>query len=186
MEKIKITLEINKKLTKLYEGMTYQVMPYILLEDKLQIVESYLESLFANTDATKNYLTAEYSLMLSVIDFCTNIDIDDEDIIKKLVATGLWDDIRKSIVNYNEFRGELDKIVKMKQFENSVSSNLNALILRIYDFIENISELDFSENGMKQLSEGFEKLSKNVDGLKNTFGEGAPEKKSRGRPKKNV
>ena len=184
MEKIKISLDVNKQETKVCDGMAYQIVPYLSLESKLQIIEPYLESLFADANIAKNYLIAEYSLMVSVVDFCTNIDIEDEDIIGKLVSTGLWDEIRKNIINYNEFRKELETIVEMRKEQDSVFSNLNDLIFRIGDFITNISQLDFSENGMKELAKGFESLNKNVDGLKNTFGE-EPKKRGRGRPKKN-
>lgn len=184
MEKIKITIPESDFINKKYEGMSYMVAPYISLENKIAIVENYLDSLFSQNNIAQSYFTAEYSLILSIVDLCTNISIDDEDIINKLVSTGLWDDISGCIVNFKSFREDLDKIIALKTNEISLESNANALISKVYELVENISKVDFSENGMKSLAENFGKLSQNVDSLKNTFGD-EPEKKGRGRPKKN-
>jgi hypothetical protein len=170
-----------------HNGIEYLVSPYISLENKLQIIQSYVDALFAEGDAVRNLVTAEYALMLSVTDLCTNIDIGIEDIVNKLVFTGFWDEIRSHILNYEEFRDELDAVVGMKYDEMSISSSLNALIAKASAFLDNLSKLDLSENGIKALVEAYGDLEKNVNGLKNTFGEtNAAEKRKRGRPKKNV
>ena len=183
MEKIKITSTESIFIDRKLPDVSYKLKMYLALEDKLKIAETYLDSIFSKEGVALAYLTAEYSLMLSVVDYCTNIDINDEDILNKLIFLGIWDDIRQNIKNYEEFRKELESIVAGKRMEISLESNINALVMRAYDFIEGISQLDFSENGMKQLSENFGELSKNVDSLKNGFFD-EPEKKRRGRPKK--
>jgi len=187
MDKIRIELNELPLIAKIYNGMTLNISPYISIENKLQIIETYLDALFAGNNVSQNYIAAEYSLMLSVVDLCTNIEISDTDIIQKLIFTGLWDEIRLSIKNYNEFRRELDDVVKMKYNEMSILSNLNTLILKISGVVDNISKIDLSENGIKQLAESYQELTKNVGNLQNTFGEGDHvEKRGRGKPKKDV
>ncbi|MDD4877197.1 MAG: hypothetical protein PHQ86_08755 [Dehalococcoidales bacterium] len=187
MDKIKIELNELPLIAKIYNGMTLNIYPYISIENKLQIIETYLDALFAENNVSQNYVTAEYSLMLSIVDLCTNIEIGDADIIQKLIFTGLWDEIRSSIKNYSEFRQELNDVVKMKYNEMSILSNLNILISKISGVVDNISKLDLSENGIKQLTESYQELTKNVGNLQNTFGEGDyVEKRGRGRPKKDV
>ena len=187
MDKIKIELNEIPLVAKIYNGMTLNISPYISIENKLQIIEIYLDALFAGNNISQNYVTAEYSLMLAVVDLCTNIETDDTDIIQKLIFTGAWDEIKSSIKNYGEFRQELKDVVEMKYNEMSISSNINALILKVSGLVDNISKLDLSENGIKQLTESYQELTKNVGNLQNTFGEGDNvKKKGRGKSNKDV
>ena len=186
MDKVHLELKEIPFEDKRHNGVGFKVIPYISLENKLQLIETYLDSLFAEGDAHKRFITAEYALMLSVTELCTNIAVDDEDIINKLVYTGVWDGIRENIVNYDEFREELDAVVGMKYDEMSISSGLNALIAKVSKFIENISQMDLSDNGIKALTDSFQSLEKGVGELKTTFGDNGNAQPKKGRPRKNA
>jgi hypothetical protein len=186
MEKVNIELKELPIISKIHNGITINIYPYISIENKLEIIKTYLDALFSDGSVTANYIMAEYSLILSVVNLCTNINIDHHDIITKIVFTGLWDEIKSDIKNYNDFRKELDEIIKIKRNDMSLSSNLNILILKISDFIDNISKLDLSENGIKQLTDSYKTLQDNVGELNKTLGNNNVVSKKRERSKKDV
>jgi predicted RNase H-like nuclease (RuvC/YqgF family) len=181
MEKINITLKEDQNCSILYGNMTIEIYPYMSLNNKLEIIGSYVDTLFKGNDIGDNYITAEYILMLSVIDKCTNININDSDIIGHPSFSGLWESIKSNIKNYSEFRNELDKIVELKQKDKSVSAELNRIVYKISGFINELSKMDLSENGIKQLLETYGELTSNIDDLNKTLGNN-----KRGKTKKNV
>jgi hypothetical protein len=135
------------------------VYPYIELGMKSTLLNNYVTSYFGIGDFVDQYIQAEYGLMLSIIDNFTNVKMDDETgvsiDIDGLVNSGLWDDIKSKIVNYGELRNDIDVVVKrisdQYALERSIGTVVDGIAQKAYSFLEKISNMDLSEEGIKKL-----------------------------------
>jgi hypothetical protein len=148
MDKIKVVFpEIKYAIVFLDhdEGKSIRVKPFMDTFDKRIILSSYFESV--ETDAVERYIENEAGLMLATLDRMTNIDYEAIE-IDKLVSSGLWYKIKGAIINFAELQRDIEKISQHKNLEGK----LNQMIDKVGLFIDNISKLDWSPEGVQSLA----------------------------------
>ena len=186
-EKVLLSIKPDEHIIMRENDMNIYVRPYISLGDKITISQIYMDTLFKDGDISSNYVSANYMLKYGIIEACTNIDRSSEDIVDMLVGDGKWNEIKEKILDYEEFVCGLDTMVEMHIARNSIGGKLNDLIDQASNFLFDISQMDLSENGIKQLAKQFGELQRGVNELQSTLGrepEPQPAKKKRGRPPK--
>ena len=162
MEKKEITILPKKDVVFDFGNMTdIRVSSFLSVDVKRQIAEAYLSAFFNIDDSeglSLNELMAEYALVLSIVDLCTNLSVDFSGSFEKfdnLIGSGLWEKIESSISNYDEFRSQLNNMVKHIRedvaLEKSVGSVLEKLVGIVNEGIKKISELDISSEKIADL-----------------------------------
>jgi hypothetical protein len=151
-----------------------EIMPYISPVTEALLIQSYVDSYFMDNSIIDNFLQAEWGLVLRVIDYMTSVKIvEDENSasLESLITSGLWKSVRGEIENYEEFRNNLDKVVRdikeQKALEISVGSVLNNVSNKIIQFVEKIQEVDLSQEGIQKLVSDLKLEANKFD---NTFG----------------
>lgn len=159
MEKKEITIKSMKPVFFDYGNMTeIEVKPYISIDEKRRIAEAYLASFFdsdSENSISLNEFQAEYALILATVDLCTNLSIDfsgDFEKFDNLISSGLWNQIKESILNYNEFRLQIDSIVKHVREDIAVEKSTGAILEKIVDslndILKKVSSSDFSQEAI--------------------------------------
>ena len=164
MDKKKISLESPKNVNLTYGETVIKVKPFISMEEQVELIRNYIEQYFQvspllNTE--KNYLMAEYGLMLAIVDMCTDIMLFENDkpilTIDEILATDLWDTIRNKIVNYYEFSEKLNRIVSDIKQENeskmSLGYVLDGLAERVENAISSLMTFEPTEENMGKIKE---------------------------------
>lgn len=148
------------------------VIPYISLKNKTKFIMDYVDTYFNTEDKVTSYVLSEYTMILSIVDTLTSIKIsgdnkEDSIDIDTLIASGLWSSIKDKIKNFDEFRFDLDLIIKIiteqKMIEKSVGNILDKTSNSIIAFLDKISKLDFSQEGVTQLVEKLGEEAKKYD-----------------------
>ncbi len=144
-------------------GSVVKVKTYLSRSDQEVLTEVYLERYFS--DKTSHVLDAEYSLMLNVIDLCTDIEMVEE---KDGALSALFtvDNILsnfefikairdKTLVNYGEYRALLHKTIEEEKEKRRLEVSLGKVISSIYaklsDLMDNILEFDSSEESLNRI-----------------------------------
>jgi len=162
MEKIKVDFP-EKEVVKFYFGKNeILVNKYLSLDVKYLLINNFAESLilskYNDNMFWEKYVSAKYELILGIVDKCTNVDISQDDIIENLISTGLWDRISSNIKNLSEFQCELDEILDYSFTLREIESNsMSKIGEKISEFINKVSEIDFSSEAVKQLIEELNK-----------------------------
>lgn len=155
MEKQAIKIDYKKPVKIDFNDQEVIVVPYIDMTTRIVIIKNYVGMLFGAGDPPSNLVGAEYALMLGVLDSNTNVDISNEIDIDAIVGSGLWDLVRNKIENYQELRSEIGSIVRQVReeiaFEKSMGNSFDKIAKSIEKFFQNISNLDLSESGIKDL-----------------------------------
>lgn len=180
MNKVKFKFEENKPISiGTYDGNEVLVIPYIPYEAQLSLVSQYLSTYFyseSNETSDKflseyNYFGAEYELMMNIVDDFTNIMVfgsGEEPIFDSdgFLSSGLWEDIKASIRNYDDLISMIYIVVSSvkeeKYQKNSFREALNEATKIITEFVEGLSNIEMTEEGfkgiIKQISEVGETL----------------------------
>jgi len=131
------------------------VDPFISDGDQRALIQIYLDELFSSeNNGNYSVLNAENSLLVNIIDLCTDIQLVEEiegkstalfttntlyanmDFVKKVIS---------SIINYDEFKSTLYRTVEMKLEEKRLSlalgSKLESLYNQLISFIDGISDM---------------------------------------------
>jgi hypothetical protein len=155
IKKHEIVLESKKWIRTDFGNNEILINPYISLKNKMELFRIYLDSFF-DKEIYISYLEAEYSLIFAIVDLCTDINIEGLK-IDTVVNSGLWAFVKKNIENYDEFRFELHSVVQyMRENEiarKSVGGVIDNASIKILDFLEKISSLDISQDGVMKLIE---------------------------------
>jgi hypothetical protein len=149
------------------------IMPYISLKDGTKFITDYI-SIFFRDEHTQlaNYILSEYALMLSIIDNLTSIEVYGENTeanvnIDSLIYSGLWESIKGNIKNYNQFRTDLNNVIKMmneqRMLEKSVGGVLDDLSRRVVQFFDKVSDLDLSKEKVTELIDTIQAEAKKYD-----------------------
>ncbi len=146
------------------------VKPYLDMVQKIKYIEEYLDNFYGLESVVNNYFIAEYALIMQIVDCQTDIRIEnlDPDIV---IRSGLWDEIRKSLINYDEFRKELNIVLGLYQEERrlreSVGFVLKDFVTKISNILENISKLDVEtlRDVSIEFTEKLEELNNKVPGI---------------------
>ena len=142
-----------------FQSNEIEVMQYIPEEVKLELSKRYIQFLAGGEDHASNYFVAEWSIILGVIDYCTNINVfDDKDgktpmAMSNIVESGLWDRIRASIINYNEFRKDLKEV-----YQSSIG--FAAIEKKTIELLNSVAEIDVSADGIADLMKKFNQTTK--------------------------
>jgi hypothetical protein len=184
MEKIQIKFP-GKTTEEFYvDGQKIIVKKYISLEDKYTVISNLMTTISSGIFWT-DYIQAKYEMILAIVDMCTNISIsiEQENLVENIISSGLWDNIKSRIVNYNEFEKEIfdiqEFIIKYKAIEISENSAINKVAEKILELLNKFSELDFSKEGMRSLLDEFKKETSKLSEIYPTIKEEKPVRKKR-------
>jgi hypothetical protein len=151
MEKQKINIRPEKNIILDFQGNEIIIEPYIKLSNKFVLMETYLDGFFDETsNMASRYLKAKNSCILGIIDLQTNIDISNLN-IDLVLGSKLWDAIKIKISNYEELETEINTVVKYILDQKSISVSFDRIALQISQFMDKISQLDLSKEGMAEL-----------------------------------
>lgn len=154
--KQKIVLENKEPIVVNFNGVEILVNPYITLDDKIKLIKIYLDSYFSSGEFYLSYLSAEYSIVLAIMDLCTNIDITGIK-VDEIINSGLWDEIIPNITNYWEFKEDLGSVIKAMRedivAQKSVGSVIENASNKISMIIDKMMEIDISQDGINKLIE---------------------------------
>jgi len=194
-------IELKKKIvfkkaeteTILYgsDRIPVSINPYISLANKSILMQNYIDIMFEDSELSiaDRYLQAEYALILGTVDLCTDIEISDD--INDFFESGIWEQIKPYIKNYEEFKLDIEKVMSIARediaLEKSIGTTIDKLALWIYGFLENISELDLSESGITKLLQSYATEAERLNKIIPVVKQEEPKKeapKKRGRPKK--
>jgi hypothetical protein len=191
-EKITLNLKVDRD-SFLFDGVLIKCDSYISLENKLTLLYDYAKTIydsltgvvFEGKDIVDAHITAEYTMILGIVQLCTNISIEGENAVdvNKLIGSGLWDNIRNRIVNYEEFRNDVEKVkslvVEKIKYDNSTNEKLNIIFDKISMFLDNFSKFDMKEftEKINEFQEELKKLNETVPGI--TSDKVTPKRKSK-------
>lgn len=196
MEKVSLAVKAYKNKTIEYNGVEFEISPFLTLAEQAFLIERYLEEYFSElqenvvANGVFRVLDAEIGLMNAIFQMKTNVD--PESLLNDVYADSvLLNLIAGEIVNYESFRRLLDKFVEDKvrerELETSVGHAFNTLFEKGMDLLQGFSALKpeeiekARETGLELIKE----LEKNSL-LNPDFSEGKkPTKRGRGRPRKN-
>jgi hypothetical protein len=140
--------------------------PYISPVNQVRLLKDYIETYFSSDNFADNSLLAEWGLILGVIDKQTSIPIkvdtsqeefkDVKNIdLESIITSGLWDDIRERVLNFPELKSNIAKVVsrieKQKEINKSVGAVLDNLSNKLMVFLDKVSSIDMSSEGVKSL-----------------------------------
>ena len=169
----KKSIEIKKTAKPIvveFQGQEITVLPYLTLETKKTLMMYYLSTMNDYNPIEDNFLVAENSLILGIIDHQTDIEIDNifhrvenENVkvsIDEIISSGLWDLVKANLVNLAEFKIEIDKVVKLARediaIQKSVGMTFDKLSNGIMNFLSKISEVDLSKEGVSKILEALD------------------------------
>jgi len=189
IEKKSIFLSFPDSEVLKFNNIKIILRPYLTINEKSSIIKEYIDILFDpdNDNIIDKYLCAENTLILHIMDVCTNLKIDENIGVDLIIESGLWNNVRERIAKYGIFRNDLEKIIDFVREQNvinkSVGNILDKFAIKVMDILNQIPDLD--TNSVKEAAEKFtmelEKLNQTVPGITKTVVK-APLK--RGRKKK--
>jgi hypothetical protein len=157
--------EINFGSQKIYVDV------YLSIEKKVILLSNYMTSLYQERNFVSNYIEAEYSLILGILDFCTNIDINMSGSnafdLNMILATGVFKDIKDKIINYSELRNDISRLIELNNGKKSIGYKFDTVADKLISFLDSLSKIDLTEAGMKKL---IDNLGKEVKQLNKTIG----------------
>jgi hypothetical protein len=153
------------------KGNEVIVDPYISMENKKALMQAYID-IMINEDVAwaDRYVMAEYMLMGSIIELNTSFNTTGV-LTNTLENSELWLMVRNNIRNYNEFKSEIETVVRYArediQSKNTTDAAFTNLLLQVSKFLDKISQIDVSPEGVKSLMEALnyekDEINKIVD-----------------------
>lgn len=141
----------------IYEKTKIKVKPFLSLTDQITLLTIYLDEYFS--EEKERVLKSEYQLVFGVLDLCTNVNIEELSLDSLLSNYGVWENVKKKIANYGEFRALLartiDEIKESKRLEKSLGSAIEG----IFESVQSILKTDISPESIEKLQQ----LLKDVD-----------------------
>ena len=147
-ERIKANLEDFGKT----EGLV--VLPYISDANQRVLIGIYVNDLFSkdNDNVNYNYIGAENSLLLALLELCTNLNLIDDDGKPLFTLNDVFYNIKQvneifsRIRNYEHFMDRLYATVKFikeeRRLEKSLGSAIDGLYSKLLGLIEAFEDLD--------------------------------------------
>jgi hypothetical protein len=144
------------------------IRPYLTIEQKAHLIQDYINSLYNESFTTvHNYLKSEYELVLGVIDFCTDIDLDKlevEDIINSKIKSEI-----DNCEFYKNLKFEIDEIIKRIDTEKSFGNIVKDITDKVNNILNKFLEVDVSKFNMEEITKMFDKLKEEKSNLDNTI-----------------
>ena len=176
-EKINISFPKRKTVTVSFNDSFVKIDPFISVNDRMDTIKTYIDALNKADDIVTGYVFAEYSLILSVLDKCTNINIE-ELLVDDAIESGLWNLVKQELKNYNSLLSDKETVLHMI---NNQQSSLVEITELMNEFMEEISVTSkFLKDGFSKVSDKIMEVlnhvdSANLDDLREaflSFGEG--------------
>jgi hypothetical protein len=166
MDKVEFVI-LNKKPIKFeFNEQEVLVLSYIPQDIKLDLAKKYLLLAFDGESSIDNYYGSEWSVVMGVIENCTNINLNDNN-FETIISSGLWNEVKSRIVNYDEFILELKEIYRIefekRSLEKSLGVAVNNISNKLIEFIDNINSLDLSPEGISNLTEKLRDIVKETE-----------------------
>ena len=132
-----------------------EVMRYIPQPLMLELGKTFIDLSLRDFDGiVEGYYSAYWSIVIGIVQECTNVKVD-QDNFDLVISSGLWDEIKARIVNYEEFISGLDKILQreleIRALENGLGKSLDEITNGVLGFLNKIGELDLSQDGINNL-----------------------------------
>lgn len=166
MDKINLQLDSLGWKKVIYNEQFFLVSQTLPIKVETDLVSLYISEYFGNEAIYINHIKAEEVLKLAIIDKCTNINIDDIT-VNDIIMSGLWDVIQKELPFYYELRNivecVVDRIEKEIATQRSINGTLERIELAIKEFLNNISEIDLSVDGIKEILSALGKEQEEID-----------------------
>ena len=156
MEKKSIEFKALKPIRKEFNEQEIIIESYIPIEIRKVLMKYYIESMFSDKQVDDRYYESELGLILGIIDFQTNIDIEKLS-LDNIMASGLFDLIRSNIINYDDLKSEIYEVVELIKNEKSIGNTIDKLAFSITNFLGKLSEVDLSKEGISELLKAFDK-----------------------------
>lgn len=170
MEKEKITVVSKKPVSFEYNGQTIKVLPYITPATELILLRDYVDLCFSLNSVPDSHQQAEWGLIMGIIHNQTSIPIaEDEDNVglEEIVCSGIYEVILQHIANYAQLRTNLGNILHIIEekiaLEKSIGSIVQKISDKVFEFLDKISSMDLSEDGVKNLVAELQKVAKDYD-----------------------
>jgi hypothetical protein len=132
-----------------------EVMQYIPQASMLEIGKDFVNlSLIDSEGVVEGYYSAYWSVIMGILQECTNVNVNEKN-FDSIISSGLWDEIRARIKNYEEFMIGLDKIlqreIEIRTLESGLGKSLDEITNGVLGFLNKIGELDLSQDGINNL-----------------------------------
>lgn len=170
MEKIdlKFADSEEKEITILYGDDIVKVSTFISLNLQSVFIQEYCNTLLDITVPRENrVVNAELQLKMQIVDFQTNIALSEDFSLNGLLQSGVYHKIIEGIDNYDDFRALLDESVKFVlgdySVEKSIGGGIDVLIQKLTKALDVISDIDFSKEGLAELTGAILKTQKDFD-----------------------
>jgi len=151
-----------------YNGQKVEVKPFMNSGEQSLLIENYLATYFYSKDnpvsgLKYDHLSAEYGMVLSVIDMFTSILVVENDSLlidpSRIYNTELWREITSKIQNYSDFRMNLLSAVedKRKELELELSFGfvVSSLVKRLEELLINSNEVFSNPELVNKMTEDF-------------------------------
>lgn len=186
----KIKLNFSEPLTEdvLYENQHIIVRKYVTPSDKAKIINDIDMALLSNdgefSDIQESLFRNSY-MIGSILNIMTNVDVDGLS-IDEFVSSGLWERIKNCIVNLGELIFDYKQIYQDRKMLLSLESKVSGLVEKAGIFIDKISKIDVSKEGLGELLKAFDEQKEKLNEVyptiqEKTVAEGG--KKSKKTPK---
>lgn len=166
MDKINLQLDSLGWKKVFYNDQFFLVSQTLPIKVETDLVSLYISEYFGSEAIYINHIKAEEVLKLAIIDKCTNINIDDIT-VNDIIMSGLWEVIQTELPFYYELRNIIecvvDRIEKEIATQRSINGTLERIELAIREFLGNISELDLSVDGIKEILSALGKEQEEID-----------------------
>jgi len=132
-----------------------EVMQYIPQAPMLELGKDFVNlSLIDSEGVVEGYYSAYWSVIMGILQECTNVNVNEKN-FDSIISSGLWDEIRARIKNYEEFMIGLDKIlqreIEIRTLESGLGKSLDEITNGVLGFLNKIGELDLSQDGINNL-----------------------------------
>lgn len=168
LEKKKIIIEKPENITILVDKQTITIKPYLTVTEQTFLIKDYIDSLYdENSDTLRNYTMSEYSLVLGIVDICTDIDIENMD-VDDIINSEIWNIIQSKFF-YKDLRIKIKEIIERIDIEKSFGSIVKDITDKVNNILNKILEIDISKFDMQEINKMLDKLKDEKSNLDNTI-----------------
>jgi len=154
MDKVEFVAGNRENIKFDFKKNDVEIITYIPQAVKLTLAKDYINLMFSSDDMADNYYSAEWGLIIGILDECSNVKVTDEN-FDSIISSGLWAAIVDRIENYEELRNDLKEIFKNESeeraLEKSFGQALDKITNGVLEFIDKIKNSDLSEDGISNL-----------------------------------
>lgn len=167
--KIELKWKKSGKKTIDFNGNEIEVESYIPVATKNALISQYLNDYF-NGDSY-DFIGAELSLKYFMLELLTNIEVTNDNGVvldpDVFSCTDLWEKVVFVIINYNDFRKELERTVNDRKeqvvIENSIGKVVSGLADKLNMFLDNIQNMNITPELLEQVKETGKELIGNIE-----------------------